>query len=60
MPIIGLDFDLTVNKAMKILQELQTFKKNTTIRFMGYMLIKILKTKLQGLYVNERKLLMVI
>lgn len=49
-----------INKAMKILEELQTYKKNTTIRVMGYMLIKILKTKLQGLYVNEQKLLTVI
>lgn len=45
---------------MKILEDLQSFKKYTTIRIMGYMLIKILKTKLHGLYVNEQKLLTVI
>jgi len=44
---------------MEILEDLQSIKKNTTIRMMGYILIKILKSKLQGLYINEQKLLMV-
>jgi len=53
------DLDTIVNKAMDILEDLQSVKKYTVIRMMGYILIKILKSKLQGLYVNERKLIMV-
>lgn len=45
---------------MEILDDLQSIKKNTTIRMMGFILIKILKSKLQGLYINEQKLIMVI
>lgn len=45
---------------MEILEDLQSIKKNTTIRMMGFILIKILKSKLQGLYINEQKLIMVI
>jgi len=45
---------------MEILEDLQSTKKNTTIRMMGFILIKILKSKLQGLYINEQKLLTVI
>jgi len=44
---------------MEILEDLQSIKKNTTIRMMGFILIKILKSKLQGLYINEQKLMMV-
>lgn len=44
---------------MEILEDLQSIKKNTTIRMMGYILVKILKSKLHGLYINEQKLLTV-
>jgi len=44
---------------MEILEDLQSIKNNTTIRMLGYILIKILKSKLQGLYINEQKLIMV-
>lgn len=60
MPINNIDYDNAVKKAMQILDEIQSIKNNTTIRMMGYILIKILKSKLQGLYVNESKLIMVI
>jgi len=53
------DLDTDVNKAMDILEGLQSVKKYTIIRMMGYILVKILKSKLQGLYVNERKLITV-
>lgn len=45
---------------MEILEDLLSIKKNTTIRMMGFLLIKILKSKLQGLYINEQKLILVI
>lgn len=54
------NLDFATNKALEILYDLQSIKRNITIRMMGYILIKILKSKLQGLYVNEQKLMMVI
>lgn len=45
---------------MEILEDLLSIKRITTIRMMGYILIKILKSKLQGLYINEQKLITVI
>jgi len=60
MPINNIDYDDALKKAMQILNEIQSIKNTTTIRMMGYILIKILKSKLQGLYVNESKLTMVI
>lgn len=54
------DLDYALNKAMEILEDLLSVKRNTTIRVMGYILIKILKSKLQGLYINEQKLILVI
>lgn len=45
---------------MEILEDLLCIKRNTTIRMMGFILIKILKSKLQGLYINEQKLILVI
>lgn len=59
MPINNIGLDYATNKAMEILEDLQSIKKNTTIRMMGFILIKILKSKLQGLYINEQKLIMV-
>lgn len=59
IPINSIGLDYATKKAMEILEDLQSIKKNTTIRMMGYILIKILKSKLQGLYINEPKLLMV-
>lgn len=53
------DLNYATNKAMEILKDLKSNKKNTTIRIMGYILIKILKSKLQGLYINEQELIMV-
>lgn len=53
------NMDHNVKRAMDVLEGLQSVKKDTVIRIMGYILIKILKSKLQGLYVNERKLIMV-
>lgn len=58
IPINSIGLDYATKKAMEILEDLQSIKKNTTIRMMGYILIKILKSKLQGLYINEQKLLM--
>jgi len=60
MPRNKTDLNYTTNKAIEILEDLQSTKRNTTIRMMGYILIKILKSKLQGLYINEQKLIMVI
>lgn len=48
-----------MNKALKILEDLQSIKETKTIRMMGFILIKILKAKLHGLYINEKKLIMV-
>lgn len=45
---------------METLDDLQSIKTNLTIRMLGYILIKILKSKLEGLYINEQKLIMVI
>lgn len=42
-----------------MLEDFHSNKKVTTISLMGYILIKILKSKLQGLYINEQKILMV-
>lgn len=53
------DLNYTVKKAMEMLEDLQSIKSTTTIRMLGYILIKILKSKLQGLYINEPKLMMV-
>ncbi|XP_060857362.1 dihydroxyacetone phosphate acyltransferase isoform X1 [Metopolophium dirhodum] len=58
IPINSIGLDYATNKAMEILEDLQSIKKNTTIRMMGFVLIKILKSKLQGLYINEQKLIM--
>ncbi|XP_060848159.1 dihydroxyacetone phosphate acyltransferase isoform X1 [Rhopalosiphum padi] len=58
IPINSIGLDYATSKAMEVLEDLQSIKKNTTIRMMGYILIKILKSKLQGLYINEQKLLM--
>lgn len=44
---------------MEILEDLISIKRNTTIRMMGYILIKILKSKLQGIYINEQILIQV-
>jgi hypothetical protein len=60
IPSNSINLDFATNKALEILNDLQSIKKNITIRMMGYILIKILKSKLQGLYVNERTLMMVI
>ncbi|XP_022163065.1 dihydroxyacetone phosphate acyltransferase isoform X2 [Myzus persicae] len=57
IPTNSISLDYATNKAMEILEDLQSIKKNTTIRMMGFILIKILKSKLQGLYINEQKLL---
>lgn len=59
MPINSIDLNYALNKAMEVLEDLQSIKKNTTIRMMGFILIKILKSKLKGLYINEQKLIMV-
>uniref|UniRef100_A0A2H8TI04 Dihydroxyacetone phosphate acyltransferase n=1 Tax=Melanaphis sacchari TaxID=742174 RepID=A0A2H8TI04_9HEMI len=58
IPLNNISFDYATNKAMEILKDLQSIKNNTTIRMMGYILIKILKSKLQGLYINEQQLIM--
>lgn len=59
MPKNITDLNCAMKEAMEILEDLQSYKKTTTIRMMGYILIKILKSKLQGLYVNEQKLILV-
>uniref|UniRef100_A0A2S2Q7I6 Dihydroxyacetone phosphate acyltransferase n=1 Tax=Sipha flava TaxID=143950 RepID=A0A2S2Q7I6_9HEMI len=59
IPSNSINLDFATNKALEILNDLQSIKKNITIRMMGYILIKILKSKLQGLYVNERTLMMI-
>jgi len=59
IPTNSIDLSYAINKAMEILEDLQSTKKYTTIRMMGFILIKILKSKLKGLYVNEQKLMMV-
>lgn len=55
----GDNLNYATNKALAMLEELQSIKRSTTIRMMGYILIKILKSKLQGLFINEHKLIMV-
>lgn len=60
MPINNMDYDNAVKKALQILYDIQSIKNTTTVRIMGYILVKILKSKFQGLYVNEPKLFMVI
>lgn len=60
MPKNITDLDSAMKEAMEVLEGLQSYKKTTTIRMMGYILIKILKSKLHGLYVNEQKLILVI
>lgn len=54
------DLDYITTKAMETLNDLQSTKTILTIRMLGYILIKILKSKLQGLYINEQRLIMVI
>ncbi|XP_050530534.1 dihydroxyacetone phosphate acyltransferase isoform X2 [Daktulosphaira vitifoliae] len=47
------DVEDTLIKALKLLDDIQSIKNYQTIRILGFILIKIIKSKLQGLYINE-------